>query len=46
MSMTEQERLDLIEVLTVMTGKNEGFYQNMNSNRLTEEYDRLMESCK
>lgn len=39
--LTNEEREEIINVLVVMTGKIEKYYENMDDQRLLEHYDKL-----
>lgn len=41
--MTNEERHNIIDMLVVMTGKGESYFNSMDNERLGIEYDRFME---
>lgn len=41
--MTVEDRIVMIDMLVVMTGKGESYFNDMTDERLGQEYDRMME---
>lgn len=41
--MNEEDRQGMITTLSVMTGKPESYFEDMEERRLVDEYDRLLQ---
>lgn len=42
MTLQQEDREGMITTLSVMTGKPESYFEDMNDKRLVSEYDRLL----